>query len=478
MATIGTLALNVVARTSNFEKGMRRSNRITRDFGSNVGGITRRVLGFASAVGVLAGGAGIGIMTRNSFAAIDATAKLSDRIGIATEELIGFRHAATLAGASGQTFDSAVQRMVRRLGKVRQGGGEAARALQQLGLRVDDLTAAGPAEAIRMIGDRMATLETQTDRVAAASRIFGNEGEALVNMLAQGREGMEAAQREAEKLGMTFSRIDAAKVEMANDAITRMRGAVRGVVQTLAIHLAPWIEAIASRFTEMSTSGVISSDSITSAIEWVVKSVASLSNHLKLGEAAFYKLRGVAMLVISKIGDGIVTLSNKATDAVENIISLVREVESFLPDSFGRAIDGVERGIKRMRSFNNQLDTTFADMASSAERSFERADKAIDSWVRGDNERAVNRFFENLKASAAEAAAAIAANAGNRLEVFGGEGASGGGFRQIVRSRAAVGEGGRGGRARTQEVKVGGEALNVLRQIRDATTRGVPGLMS
>src|SRR2546426_591780 len=82
-----------------------------------------------------------------------------------------------------------------------------------------ELVNTAPEEALKGIADGLSKMENPAQRAAAAVAIFGKAGQGMLPMLLGGAEALSAAQREAEKLGLTFSRLDAAKVELANEAM-------------------------------------------------------------------------------------------------------------------------------------------------------------------------------------------------------------------------------------------------------------------
>ena len=177
------------------------------------------------AVGALAvaGVGGLGYMLKRQMETIDATAKLSDRLGVATEKLIGLQHAASITGTDAETLNKSLEIFTRRLGEMTQGSGEAKRGLDMLGLTAEQLIHISPADAFGIAADKIKQLGTQAEKTAAAYFLFGRAGSKMLNMLEVGSEGLRGFQDEVEKLGLTFSRIDAAQVEAANDALTRAR---------------------------------------------------------------------------------------------------------------------------------------------------------------------------------------------------------------------------------------------------------------
>src|SRR5690606_21656688 len=147
-------------------------------------------------------------------------------------------------------MDMAMQRMTRRIAEAAQGGGVAKDAIEQLGLSARELANMRPEEAFHAITGAMEGVTSQSERVRLAFKFFDSEGVALVNTLELGTEGLEAMAREAEALGLHLSRVDAAKVEKVNDAITRVRSVIEGVINRITVRLAPILSSIADLITE------------------------------------------------------------------------------------------------------------------------------------------------------------------------------------------------------------------------------------
>ena len=244
MATVGTLAVNVMARTKPFESGMNRARGSTKRFGT---GITRN-LGVLKRWGAsllaVAGVGGLGFLIRQSLSAGDALAKVSDKLGIATENLAGLRLAAELTGVQTNALDTGIQRMVRRLAEAAQGTGEARGAIAELGLDAQKLSQMAPDQAFSAIADAMRNVSSQSDRVRLAFKLFDTEGVALVNTLKLGSAGLAEIQLEAERLGIAFNRIELGQIEAANDSVLRLQKQFKALGTVVAIKVAPAIVAL------------------------------------------------------------------------------------------------------------------------------------------------------------------------------------------------------------------------------------------
>ena len=243
------------------------------------------------AVMATAAAAGLTYLVKGQMDAIDVMAKLSDRLGIATEDLVGLQHAASISGVSQEALNKSLDMFVRRLGEMTLGTGEAKRGLEMLGLTTAELIRLSPAEAMGIAADRINRLETQAEKAAAAYYLFGRAGAQLVTMFAVGSEGLREFQREAEKLGLTFSRFDAAQIEAANDAMTKARASVTGLVRVLTIELAPRIMELADKFTaivianeEMVENVIVGSGRIIKALARPIQSLIIMKDLLELSK--------------------------------------------------------------------------------------------------------------------------------------------------------------------------------------------------
>lgn len=209
---------------------------------------TAKVAAKFGAAAAAAGAAVTAKLVSAGLDSVDSLAKVSARLGIATEDMASLRLAAEQTGVSTQTLDMAMQRMTRRVAEAAQGMGEAQGALKELGLDAEALNELAPDQVFRAITESMEGVESQSDKVRLAMKLFDSEGVSLVQTMAAGTDGLDEFARQAEVMGLAISNIDAAKVEAANDSMNRVRKQVDGFSQQLAVKFAPILEGVADRF--------------------------------------------------------------------------------------------------------------------------------------------------------------------------------------------------------------------------------------
>ena len=234
------------ANTDDLDAAVRRSRSRLSELGGEMKGNIATAAKWGAAVSVAATAA-TAAMVASSLKSIDALAKTSDKLGIAISDLQALRQAAELTGVGTSTLDMSLQRMTRRLSEAAQGTGEAQDALKELNLDALALAKLTPDEQFREIAGAMKQVGSQSDRVRLAFKLFDSEGAALVNTLALGKSGLQEIGDEMDALGASITRVDAAKVEAANDAMLRVATAAGAVSDRLTIELASSITAVANQ---------------------------------------------------------------------------------------------------------------------------------------------------------------------------------------------------------------------------------------
>jgi len=284
-------------------KAIDKSRSATTSFITGMKRVSSSVLNLKTAIVGAVGAAGLGYMIKKQMEEIDAAAKMADRLNMATEELVAFQHGAELSGVATSSLNKGLEIFSRRLGEVQMGTGEAQRALDLLNLSADDLADLSPDKAIYEVADAINELETQSQKAAAANYLFGRSGQQLLNLFDKGSRGLMAYRDEVDKLGLSFSRIDAAKVEAANDAMTRARRVFTGLQRTATIEIAPYIERAATAFTEFATSGEGVGAKMMSVFEGMSLGVTKVGSLTRTLPAYWYAVEAASRQSLAAVYD-------------------------------------------------------------------------------------------------------------------------------------------------------------------------------
>ena len=335
--------------TDRQRKSMERSRKV-------ISTATKALAGFSVALG-----ASFVAMTASGLRTVDSLAKVSARLGLATEDLAKLRFSAEQTGVSTDTLDMALQRMTRRVAEAAQGTGEAVNAINELGLSAEELVQLSPDEVFRRVTGAMEGVENQSDKVRLAMKLFDSEGVSLVQTMAAGTAGLDEFGRQAEQAGIAINRVDAAKVEEANDAINRAKTLFSGFAQQLAVDFAPVIEGIAEKLFQVSTeseeaaeqtrllkeamrdAGVVLDDDYVPSLDDAIDAV----NRLISGEALLNEVRANSGKAITNNTQLMARLNVQFGEQ-----SRANERHSQLVGGMTRLLEGLNEGIA------TQVDTT------------------------------------------------------------------------------------------------------------------------
>ncbi len=238
MATaIGDLVVRLGMDSKAFNRGMSATKDALKGFGM-------------VATATAAAGAGVAAMALRQAQAMDAIGDRASQLGIATEALVSLQHQAELAGTSADVLDGAMAKMAKNIGEaVLLGTGDAQNALEALKLDPKDLVGKAPEAQFGAIADAMQGIQSQAEKTAVATKIFGRSGAELIPMLAGGSQAMKEAARDAEYLGIAFDAVDAAKAGAVADEWYRVKQSITGLKNAITVALAPALTAAATGLT-------------------------------------------------------------------------------------------------------------------------------------------------------------------------------------------------------------------------------------
>jgi hypothetical protein len=360
---------------------------------AGMGSLVSTISGGLLSIGLLpaAAGAGLALLYKSIGEGIDAAGKLSDRLGVSTEKLTALQYAAETSDVGVDSLNTGLQKMLSTLGNARQGSEASAEAFNRLGLDVQQLARADASDAFSQIAEKISTLPTASDRARAAMDIFGKQGQALMPMLSEGAAGIAKATAEAERLGLTFSRVDASKLDAANDAVARIGSLVKGYLTKAVIALAPYVEAVADKLLDWGTSAGDVGANVTGAVEWIASAVAKAADWVEVLKAGFYGFKGV---VIAAVGGAI--------KAVDLLGQGVTQLLNLLP--------GVE--VKWTDTFATMADS----MAEDAVAAFDQAGESMKKFQAGANSKAVAEAFDEIRKRAQASAEETGRNSAKSRE--------------------------------------------------------------
>ena len=239
-SVIGKLRVNLGLDSREFDRGI-------RGVGPNVARMRNQFLAVAGAAAAL--GAGLAAVARQGAADIDRAAKSARRLGASIGGFRALELAAGEAGVSLSGLTNDIQTMDREIASIGTTG-NGKRALDALGLTLDDLADKDADEKLATIADAVKDMGLSTGQATAVLRDLGVRNREMVLLVSQGGAAIRAARADVEQYGLSLSAVDAARIESANDAIGRLSYIGKYAAQQLAIELVPAMGRLAKVMTD------------------------------------------------------------------------------------------------------------------------------------------------------------------------------------------------------------------------------------
>lgn len=351
MSTIAKLTVDLLAETSKFRSDLEKANKDTKSWSQGVKASAGAAATAMVAMGTAAATALVGVYTVTA-QNIDEQAKFADRIGITTDALSALQYAGELTGVSSDRMADSLQGMVERVSEATAGTGEAAEALTNLGLSAEALNKLSPDQQFLEIAKAMEQVDNRSDQVRMAIQIFEGEGAALLNTLDAGVDGINGMMTEAEALGITLSRIDAGKVEQANDAFYRVTQAGSGFAKSLTVELAPIVQGVSTSLVN----AAVEAGGFTRVTEVMVETIVS----------------GVGMIAdriywltvpLSAIKAGFLELAAVAAESMSGSAETITEVLNATLGEWGKGINWLIQELAKLAEMGSNLPGNIGQMS-------------------------------------------------------------------------------------------------------------------
>lgn len=236
------------------DKASRVINSVANKLGS--GGLMGAVKGLGPvAVGVgaaLAGATAAVLAFKKSFdvlmesaAAIDTLAKTAKGLGESATDLLAFQFAmGEFTGASPEKAADGLRKLQRAIGDAVGGGN--ADAFERLGINIASISTQEPVDQFKTLQRALSQVENASERASIAQKLLGRGAADLAPALLVNADAFEASIDAANRLSADLSGGGAEGIEAMNDAINRVKTGFQGVIDQIAVALAPVIESIAT----------------------------------------------------------------------------------------------------------------------------------------------------------------------------------------------------------------------------------------
>jgi hypothetical protein len=240
---------------SRFERGAAAVNRSARRMQTDLGRNMRRsaahgakALAAFSAATVVGLGTGLAVGIKKIITLGSELDHLSRQTGANVADLLVLRQTFTDNGVSADAVRSSIARLQRGLVEASEGTGDARKALDTLGISLDQVRSLSPVDQFKLLGDAINRLDDPAERAAASMRLFGRAGAELQSAFGSGKidDAASSLGKQAELLQK-----NAASLERAGTLIDRSSNKLRGFFIGIADKVVPVILPLLERLDKL-----------------------------------------------------------------------------------------------------------------------------------------------------------------------------------------------------------------------------------
>lgn len=316
----GAAYIELTTRDSKLVKGLQSASQKLKAFSASVGAMGRKFTA-------------TGWDIAKQFAAMGANlSDMSQRTGVSAQALSELGFAAEMSGSNLEQLGGALFRMRRRIANAATGSGPAVRAIRDLGIAARKLTQLPVEQQFDQIVRSLAGVKNESLRAQYAFEIFGDQAKALMPLLNQGADGIEALRKQARDLGIAISDEDAAAAAALASAWDVLRKPLLAVRIQLGAALAPLLTEIIGRATKF----------ITVIANWVKQNKSLVATIFKIATAVIGA--GVALIalggIISGLGAGIGAIIS-VVGSIGAAIAILGKIIALLLSPIGLVIAAV-----------------------------------------------------------------------------------------------------------------------------------------
>ena len=217
------------------KRGLRKAENTVKAFGEDVSKVGRGMMGIGAAIL-----APLGLAVREYAKAGEELVVLSKRTGMSVETLSKLDYALRQNGSSLEAFEKGVRFSQKALSSA-----AGSKALAELGLSATKLQSLSPEQQFFALAEAVAKIENPAQRAAAAMKLFGRGGTALLPLLSQGQDGIAKLMEAAERLGLVWTTQDAEAAHEFDNSLSRVGMQAKRLAGTVASALAPSLQEFA-----------------------------------------------------------------------------------------------------------------------------------------------------------------------------------------------------------------------------------------
>lgn len=300
---IGGLYIELGADTKDFDGKVDKAEKKTSDLAKEMKEGVRTAAKWGAAMAAAAA-VGLGKIIADSLKAVDAQAKMAKQLGGTIKGLKALEIAGGHAGVPIEVMKEAMAALNKQLLEAETGSSTVSIAFKQLGIDAGALADMDVDERLAVVADAIHTMGLNATDTAGFLRAMGLDQKELIPLMIDGGDAIRDAAKFVEDYGLALSEVDAAKVELANDAWNDALEIIKSAKNFIAVEFAPILKMISEKLIEAAKNGRTIGSGIRAGVEIAYKSFLVIIDAVAIIRRAFEVVANVGAAAFAALASG------------------------------------------------------------------------------------------------------------------------------------------------------------------------------
>lgn len=408
---VGSLNAYLSLDSNRFNKGIKDAKRSAEQFGKQIKSIGSAIKNsIALPLLSLAGVGSFSYLIDSSAKAAIELGRTASAIGTTSEKLAAFQYYMKRAGFSVEETNRWLLYMNKNIGLAKLGTGEAALALQKLGLTAGHLAGLKADEQVLLLSKALTKVSSAAEKTAMITKIFGENSQMAAKEFELWANNSQKAEEFTLKLGTALNEIDVQKIRNAQASFADFQEVLKAIGMELAAYLSPYISQLSEEFINAANSGQGLRAKVQDFVEVTIRGGAKAAATILAIDIAFKGIKvtaessGYLMLrSIELITKGFSSFYGFLEDTFQLIGGIIAKSASWLTLKFDEALlkvsDNLESFISKVNKipgikfkFAENFKEKMMQNVSVSEKAYNEANNKLTEAVTRSEQKAADGY--------------------------------------------------------------------------------------
>jgi hypothetical protein len=343
MALVSELVTHVKANANQFHTEM---NKVTGSTKSMVGGFNAAQVAITAAITAIA--ASVGLVVHEVFKISDEISKLYDNTQKIQVTVAAFQELAIVAreaGVSSDSLQNLMGIMNKKLGEAQLKGGDAAKALQALGISFRDLDGLSTDKKFELIASKLKNVKDLQVETALATAIFGKSGKDAIGLF---NSNIDISIAKIKELGITLSESQAEGLDRLSETKDLIGDVWSGFKANIAAEVTPAFQDLLDQILDAIKNMGGLKNAAESAAEFIVSAMNKMVDAINLAVTSMKIAKGIgdALATNSTGGDSVIAKMFKLAYNLNPLVALYKQSQ--------KPNEGLEKLLSNTMSKNSE----------------------------------------------------------------------------------------------------------------------------